>query len=238
MFDTDEIPAELPAGPASAPDRPALEALLNARVPAPPADLQHALNHNQIACKTWLLDALFGTLGGRFGTVSLLGGWYGVLGALLLGDDRFQVDRVLSYDIDPDCARVAAWLNREHVAEGRFEALTADVRALDYTGLNGSSDGPAQGAAGNGAAGNGTQGADLVINTSCEHMAPTAAWYDRVPPGTLQVHQSNDYFDCPEHVKCVADLEAFKADLRMGEVLYQGSMARKRYTRFMLIGRK
>ena len=69
-------------------------------------------------------------------------------------------------------------------------------------------------------------------------MAPTSAWYDGVPPGTLQVHQSNDYFDCPEHVNCVADLEAFKADLPMGEVLYQGSMARKRYTRFMLIGRK
>jgi hypothetical protein len=119
------------------------------------------------------------------------------------------------------------------VAEGRFEALTADVRELDYTGLNGSSDGRPPGAAGNG-----TQGADLVINTSCEHLAPTSAWYDRVPPGTLQVHQSNDYFDCPEHVNCVADLEAFKADLPMDEVLYQGSMARKRYTRFMLIGRK
>jgi hypothetical protein len=248
MFDRDEVPAGLPAGPASAPVRPALEALLNARVPAPPADLHHALNHNQIACKTWLLDALFGTLGGRFGTVSLLGGWYGVLGALLLGDERFRVDRVLSYDIDPDCARVARGLNHEHVAEGRFEALTADVRELDYASSNGSPDRPAPGTAGkgaagngamgNGAMGNGAQGADLVINTSCEHMAPTSAWYDRVPPGTLQVHQSNDYFDCPEHVNCVADLEAFKADLPMGEVLYQGSMARKRYTRFMLIGRK
>ena len=231
MFDRDEVPAELPAGPAPAPDRPALKALLNARVPAPPADLQHALNHNQIACKTWLLDALFGTLGGRFGTVSLLGGWYGVLGALLLGDDRFQVDRVLSYDIDPDCARVAGWLNRKHTPDGRFQAVTADVRELDYERLDGRVAAP-------GAAGNGAQGANLVINTSCEHMAPTSAWYDGVPPGTLQVHQSNDYFDCPEHVNCMADLEAFKADLPMGEVLYQGSMARKRYTRFMLIGRK
>jgi len=231
MLDRDEVPAELPAGPASVPGRPALEALLNARVPAPPADLQHALNHNQIACKTWLLDALFDALGGRFGTVSLLGGWYGVLGALLLGDDRFQVDRVLSYDIDPDCARVAGWLNRKHAPDGRFQAVTADVRDLDYERLDGRVAAP-------GAAGNGAQAPDLVINTSCEHITPTEAWYGRIPPETLQVLQSNDYFDCPDHVNCQTDLDAFKADLPMRELYYQGSMARKRYTRFMLIGRK
>jgi hypothetical protein len=215
-------------------------------MPSAPDDLQHALNHNQIACKTWLLDALYGALGGRFGTVALLGGWYGVLGALLLGDARFRVDRVVSFDIDPDCTRIARALNRDAVAEGRFAALTADVRELDYAGLNGGAKGggaraaaeraAAERAAAERAAANGAP--DLVINTSCEHIAPTSAWYERVPKGMLQAHQSNDYYDCPEHVNCLPDLDAFKADLPMRELLYQGTMARKKYTRFMLIGRK
>ena len=224
MLDRDQAPAAPPAEAAPASGTSVLERLLATPVPSPPDDLQHALNHNQISCKTWLLDALYGALGGRFGTVALLGGWYAVLGALLLGDARFRVDRVVSLDIDPDCARVAQALNRDAAAEGRFEARTGDVRELDYAGLNGGA--------------NGTEAPDLVLNTSCEHITPTRAWYDRVPSGTLQAHQSNDYFDCPEHVNCLPDLDAFKADLPMRELLFQGTMARKRYTRFMLIGRK
>ncbi len=213
-----------PAGPAPASGTSVQERLLATPVPSAPDDLQHALNHNQIACKTWLLDALYGALGGRFGTVALLGGWYGVLGALLLDDARYRVDRVVSVDIDPDCARVAQALNRDAVAEGRFAARTADVRELDYADLNGGA--------------NGTEAPDLVLNTSCEHITPTRAWYERVPAGMLQAHQSNDYYDCPEHVNCLPDLDAFKADLPMRELMYQGTMARKKYTRFMLIGRK
>lgn len=231
MLDRDQRPRDTPDGPVAAPEAADPGWLVAPYPPFAPDDLQHALNHNQIACKTWLLDALFEALGGRFATVTVLGGWYGLLGALLLGDGRFQVDRVLSYDLDPDCARVAEWLNRKHTPDGRFQAVTADVRELDYERPEGPVAAP-------GAAGNGAQAPDLVINTSCEHITPTEAWYARIPPGTLQVLQSNDYFDCPDHVNCQSDLEAFKEDQPMRALYYQGSMARKRYTRFMLIGRK
>ena len=50
------------------------------------------------------------------------------------------------------------------------------------------------------------------------------------------VLQSNDYFDCPEHVNCVADLAAFKTQVPMSEVHYEGTLRRRRYSRFMLIG--
>ena len=231
MLDRDERPRDTPDGPAAGPEAAYPGSLWEPYPPFAPDDLQHALNRNQIACKTWLLDALFDALGGRFATLTVVGGRYGGLGALLLGDDRFQVDRVLSHDIDPNCARVAGWLNRKHAPDGRFQAVTADVRDLDYERLDGRVAAP-------GAAGNGAQVPDLVIDTRCEHITPTEAWYGRIPPETLQVLQSNDYFDCPDHVNCQTDLEAFKADLPMRELYYQGSMARKRYTRFMLIGRK
>ena len=53
-------------------------------------DLGHALNPNQIASKRWLADALAAAAGGHFGTVTVLGGWFGVLPAILQGvDDLF-----------------------------------------------------------------------------------------------------------------------------------------------------
>lgn len=197
-------------------------------IPCPPSDLHHAFNKNQIASKSWLVDRLFDALGGRFATVYVLGGWYGVLGAMLLDDPRFEIDRVISVDIDSKCAPVAERVNAAHAERGRFRALTADAATIDY--------GAADHGAANGVRVNGH--ANLVINTSCEHMADTDAWYGRVPAGTAQVHQSNDYFDCDEHVNCIADIEAFKAQLPMGELLYEGTLARRRYSRFMLIGRK
>ena len=69
-------------------------------------------------------------------------------------------------------------------------------------------------------------------------MAPSAAWYDRIPKRALIVVQSNDYFDCPEHVNCVADVAALKAQVPMSERFYEGTLRRRRYSRFMLIGKK
>ena len=43
----------------------------------PAAELHYALNKNQMASKKWLLDELHRAVGGRLGTVRILGGWYG-----------------------------------------------------------------------------------------------------------------------------------------------------------------
>jgi hypothetical protein len=184
-------------------------------------DLGHALNPNQIASKRWLADALVAAAGGRFGTVTVLGGWFGVLAALLLDDRRLTIGRVVSVDIDPRCAEVARSLNATHVKSGRFAAHTADMHAIAY---------PPPGAAG--------ADPDLVVNTSCEHLADFAAWFGKVPPGQLLALQSNDYLAIAEHVNCVPDLAAFRAQAPLAELLFSGVQPRKRYRRFMLIGRK
>ena len=196
------------------------------RLPIPPGPpgVHHAFSENQIVSKTWLADKVYETLGGHFGTVYVLGGWYGMLGAILLNDAKFRIGRVLSFDIDPDCAPVAERLNAEYAASDRFRAITADACTLDYQCLD---DSPGPGAVMN-----------LVINTSCEHMPSAEAWYGRLPAGILQAFQSNDYFDCDEHVNCIKDLAAFKRQVPMTELLYEGALQRKHYSRFMLIGRK
>ena len=82
-------------------------------------DIGAALNKNQIASKMWLADSLLGAMGTDLGDVTILGGWFGVLGAVLLHDPRFTIGRVVSVDIDPRCAAIAESLNATHVRAGQ-----------------------------------------------------------------------------------------------------------------------
>jgi hypothetical protein len=191
---------------------------------SPGFDLAYALNKNQIRSKRWIKEELLKATGGRFGRVIILGGWYGVLGAMLLDDRRFTIGKVISVDIEADCARVAERLNRRHCETGRFEAMVADIYGLDLPAMLADTAG--------------ADGPDLVICTSCEHLEHFVPWYANVPEGTLLVLQSNNYFELAEHVNCVTDLAAFKEQAPLGALLFEGELHMKRYSRFMLIGRK
>lgn len=182
-------------------------------------DLGAALNRNQVASKRWLADVLADQGGARFGTVTVLGGWFGVAGAILLGDGRLAIDRVVSIDVDPRCAAVARSMNASHGE--RFAAVTQDMHDTDY---------PAPSAGG--------YAPDLVVNTACEHLPDFAGWFARLPHGQLLAIQSNDYVAIPEHVNCVPDLAAFQAQAPLSTVLFAGERRHKKYTRFMLVGRK
>jgi hypothetical protein len=186
--------------------------------------LGHSLNPGQVRCKKWLLDMLSGAGATEFSTVYILGGWYGVLGAMLLHDPRFNVDRVVSVDIEPSCRPIAEALNRSGIDSGRFSTMTADIYDLDYESLLSQRE----------AAG----GPDLLINTSCEHLAEFDRWFERVPEGTLAVLQSNDYFGCDEHFNCVPDLATFSRQAPLSKLIYEGELKLKKYTRFMRIGNK
>jgi hypothetical protein len=210
----------------------------------PEPDLGNALNRNQVGCKLWLADALQQSLGTRFGTITLLGGWFGVLAAILLHDRRFAIDRVESIDIDPRCAPVAQSLNACHARTGRFVARTADMLALDYAAMRRAAAtlAPRDATTRSGAAKNDDTSEakvpSLVINTSCEHLVRFADWWARIPSGQWLVLQSNDYRGVPGHVNCVDDLSAFRAQAPMREVVFAGTREHKRYRRFMLIGLK
>ncbi len=183
-----------------------------------PPDLSIACNHKQIASKQWLVEALAQTLPRPEGPVWVLGAWYGVLGALLLDDDRLAVPQVVSLDVDPSCAAIAETLNHRHVASGRFRAVTADMMTLDFAATT-----PAPG---------------LVINTSCEHLADVPGWLATLPAGLPLLLQSNDYYREPDHRSCVPSLEAFRDQAGLSEVWFAGARPTKNYTRFMLIGRR
>jgi hypothetical protein len=178
----------------------------------PEADLGNAFNHKQVACKIWARQSLYETVGGKFSRIVVLGGWYGVLAAMFFDDSRFDIAAIDSFDIDAEVGAVAETLNGAW--KDRFRALTADMYALAYPEL----------------------GADLVINTSCEHIADLPAWLALLPAGTRVLLQSNDYFSEPTHVNCVSSLDEFIAQASLGRIEFSGALPMKKYTRFMLIG--
>ncbi|WP_026614485.1 hypothetical protein [Ensifer aridi] len=178
----------------------------------PEANIANAFNHKQVGCKIWARDKLLESAGASYRRIVVLGGWYGILPAMLLEDPRFHIEAADSYDIDPAVEAVARTLN---AAFGdRFRAMTADMYALDYRDLN----------------------ADLVINTSCEHIADLGNWLSLVPRGTRVLLQSNDYFSEPTHISCVSSLEEFRVQAGLARIDFAGALPMKKYTRFMLIG--
>jgi hypothetical protein len=179
-------------------------------------DLAIALNRKQIACKKWLIDHLLQTYGGRHDKIWVLGGWYGVLSALIFADPRLTVGSITSIDVDEDCAPVAESLNREQALDGRFRTMTFDMLDLDYE----------------------NQRPDLVVNTSCEHLVDFNEWFARIPHGTRLALQSNNYFGEPDHINCANSLEEFRDQAPLSRVDYAGELPLKHYTRYMLIGRR
>lgn len=179
----------------------------------PEADIANAFNHKQVGCKLWARDKLLESVGPTYRRIAVLGGWYGILPAMLLDDRRFDVGTAISYDIDPAVEEVARTLNSGFGE--RFRALTADMYALDYSRLQ----------------------TDLIVNTSCEHIADLSGWIGLLPSGTRVLLQSNDYFSEPTHINCVSSLDEFRIQAGLAHVDFAGALPMRKYTRFMLIGK-
>lgn len=211
-IDWHERAFDLVRGIAAYDRRPLVDGLARVIAKHPEAEIANAFNHKQVACKVWARDRLFDSLGGRFDHVVILGGWYGVLAAMLLEDERFEIGLAESIDIDPAVAAIAATLNA--ASNGAFRASTGDMYGLDYGALQ----------------------ADLIVNTSCEHIADLRGWLDLLPKGTRVLLQSNDYFSEPTHINCIESVEAFERLAGLARLDFSGALPMKKYTRFMLIG--
>jgi hypothetical protein len=164
----------------------------------------------QLQSKEWLITNLRKHVN-KFVSVDIHGGWVGVLASMLFQSD-VPVLNIRSIDIDPVCEPIATNMNKIEEMVGKFRAVTADM-------CNIRSD------------------ADVVINTSCEHITQEQydIWLSGMPHNTLLVLQSNNY-EIPEHVRTAKDLEEFKAQSGI-EVLWAGELELPLYKRFMIIGR-
>jgi hypothetical protein len=190
-----------------------------------------ALSQGQLASKMWLIQELK-DINTDLGTVFLCAGWYGILSTLMF-ENGIRINKVRSFDIDPDVKPIAEKFNLPWVKdEWKFKPATLDIHDLEYENFEYEvirSDGSATKL---------RDTANTVINTSCEHINDFDEWYAKIPSGTMVVLQSNDYDDIEEHVNTSANLYEFAVQTPMQEVYYSGEMAFDKYTRFMRIGIK
>jgi hypothetical protein len=164
----------------------------------------------QLTSKEWLIDCLDEHV--HIGaSVDIHGGWVGTLASMLF-QSNIPVTTIRSIDIDPSCEAVATMMNKKEEMQGRFRAVTADM-------CNIRSD------------------ADIVINTSCEHITQDQynLWLSGLPHNSLLVLQSNNY-NIPEHVRIADSLEKFKTQCDIN-ILWAGELELPMYTRYMIIGK-
>ncbi len=165
----------------------------------------------QLKSKEWLIQNLRPHIK-KFVTVDIHGGWVGVLASMLF-QSNVPVSYIRSIDIDPTCEPIAVNMNKLEEMVGKFRAVTADMCAI-------------------------RSDADVVINTSCEHITQDQYdfWLSGMPHNSLIVLQSNNY-NIPEHVRTASSLEEFKTQRNLN-VLWAGELELPLYTRFMIIGRQ
>jgi hypothetical protein len=164
----------------------------------------------QLNSKEWLITNLRKNVN-QFVSIDIHGGWVGVLASMLFQSDIY-VKNIRSIDIDPTCEPIATMMNKKEEIAGKFRAVTADMCAI-------------------------RSDADVVINTSCEHITQDQydLWLSGMPYNTLLVLQSNNY-NIPEHVRIANDLDEFKTQSKIN-VVWAGELELPLYKRFMIIGR-
>jgi len=167
----------------------------------------------QLRSKRWLIDSLDQVAWHKPARIVIHGGWNGVLATMLFNSD-LPIKHITSVDIDPDCKNVALTMNKRYEIEGRFTAVTADM--CDYKGA-----------------------ADIVINTSCEHITQEQydKWLANVPDNSIIVLQSNNYTDLDEHIRCAEDLDEFTSQSNIQPHI-RDVYSHEKYERYMLIGKK
>jgi hypothetical protein len=178
--------------------------------------LKDAFSSGQISSKIWLCEELE-NINWQSNVTQIYGGWYGILAFLLLSRQRYKVEKIQSFDVDPSCESIADLINENWVWQNwKFKAFTKDCNSIvDSFG-------------------------DVIINTSTEHF-DSLDWFDRIPKGTRLVLQGNN-MKHDDHVVHTETLQDFITRYPLSEVNYQGSLdfvyPSWNFTRFMTIGKK
>lgn len=164
----------------------------------------------QLRSKEWLIDCLDEHVR-RESSIDIHGGWVGVLASMIF-QSNIPVTTIRSVDIDPACESIATMMNKHEEMQGRFRAVTADMCTM-------------------------RSDADIVINTSCEHITQDEyeLWLSGMPNNSLFVLQSNNY-DIPEHVRTATNLKEFESQCGLN-IVWSGELELPLYKRFMVIGK-
>ena len=180
-------------------------------------DLANSLSTTQYRSKKWLIDYLKQQKFPTNPSILILGGWYGSYLIPMLKAD-FQPSRILLTDRDSETLSFAETLHdARHLEEDVIKMGIIDV-GRDVERIN-------------------SLKADIVINTSCEHMIGI----DQIKvknDNAVYVFQSCDEKDDPGHINAVETTDQFVAMCGFSTVLMRGRLNLGHKNRFMAIGLK
>ena len=77
---------------------------------------------------------------------------------------------------------------------------------------------------------------DLVICSSCEHMEDFFSYRKCYKGNPFVCLQSNNYFELPEHINCVENVNELIEKNKLKKIWYKGEKDFGNYKRFMVIG--
>ena len=195
-------------------------------------DLLDSFSSNQVASKSALINAVNNlNILDKDSIVAIWGSWYG---SILIPSLADKVKKIVAIDLDDNALQIAKtrlfrdYNNINYVCDDIFKTYR-DV----YLNTN------------------------LIINTSCEHMAPMKEWTwfqkgalatdsqykhkfgsPKLSDNCYFAFQSNNMFGIEGHVNCVNSLQEFKDQLpERAEVLFEEEVEDTRGTRYMLVGK-
>lgn len=140
-------------------------------------------------------------------SVIIAGSWFGTLGAMLNKKNPGLSIELL--DIDPRCK---VFVDKIMHWNESIKSITGDMYHHNYR-------------------------ADVVINTSCEHIPDLKAWLALIPSGTTVLLQSNNNDKMDGHVNCCKSVDEFQRQAGLSQVFYSGEYVMPMYTRYMVIGK-
>lgn len=166
----------------------------------------------QLKSKEWLIEKIRLYIFDNT-TIDINGGWVGVLSSMIFQTFP-NIKHIRSIDIDSECKQIAETMNKQEEIIGKFTAITSDMCNIHSN-------------------------ADIIINTSCEHI--TQQQYDHwlntcCNKNSILVLQSNNYA-IEEHVRISNTLEDFISICNLKTILWSGSLELPLYNRWMIIGK-
>ena len=175
------------------------------------SDLLDSFSPNQFKSKERIIKHIRDQLILRTDSeIVILGGWYG---SILIPAFK-EVKRITLIDKDEKVISIAK--NRLFNHYKNVDFITSDVFHNDRKGR--------------------IQNADLIINTSCEHM-PSMKKLE-LDTNAYFAFTSNNMYDIEGHNNCVSSIEEFKWQLPdNAKVIKEDRLVDDRGTRFILIGK-
>lgn len=181
-----------------------------------PNTLEGSWSSDLIISKIWLIRRLK-NIAPSFGTIYILGSWYGNLGLLML-DKHLDFDQIINVDVDEAALRKGDSIADKMAKLDRISSMCKDANKLDYRQL-------------------GEHG--LVINTSCNNIKGTG-WFDHIPKGTMVALQGRNRD--PGSPNRYDNLDGFVGSYPLSSTSYYGKLRlddpETSYDRYMLIGIK